>query len=396
MQDIKALFDIGNGRIKWAIIAQEEWKATLLAKEIIKTKWLRKGKVLDPEEVANTLNELVEHFIKKLWGDFIEEVIVGISHPEMQIQRLSESKRVMNETIWQDDLDHLSKVIGDLRDKHNVEVLKILPVYRTIDDEKKEKNPLGLQWRKLEITADIFMLSKTFYASLLDVFQKVWLNVVDIIPNILATAEAACDGDQRDLWVLLIDIGNNQTSFAVYEDSYAVTYGVLPVWWEEVTKDISIGMQIDIREAEQFKKEYGEIITEDQKPHISWDEPLDKSYLAEVITARYEQIFQRIQKHLQKLWKDWRLPGGVLLTGGWSKVHGLDLLSKQIFKLATFYAKDNNLYIWDLSNNQQFITTLWLYTRAQKYNETKSWLFNFSGGWASLFDPIKKLFKKVF
>jgi len=131
----------------------------------------------------------------------------------------------------------------------------------------------------------------------------------------------------------------------VYEDSYPLIYGVLPVGGEEVTKDISIGMQIDIKEAEQFKKEYGEVMSEDQKPHISGDEPLDKHYLSEVISARYEQIFERINKQLHKIGKDGRLPGGVLLTGGGSKVHGLDLLAKQIFKLATFYAKDQNLHI---------------------------------------------------
>jgi cell division protein FtsA len=99
----------------------------------------------------------------------------------------------------------------------------------------------------------------------------------------------------------LIDIGNNQTSYVVFEDGYALSYGVLPVGGEDVTKDISIGMQIDIKEAEQIKKEYGEVVSEEQKPHTTSEDPIDRYYLAEIISARYEQIFQRINKYLHKM-----------------------------------------------------------------------------------------------
>jgi hypothetical protein len=96
------------------------------------------------------------------------------------------------------------------------------------------------------------------------------------------------------------------------------------------------------------------------------------------------------------MWKDGRLPWGVLLTGGASKIHGLDLLAKQTFKLASFYAKDHQLHVWELSSNPQFITTLWLYLRASRYNETKKGMFSFNMSFGNLFNPIRNLFKKVF
>jgi cell division protein FtsA len=120
----------------------------------------------------------------------------------------------------------------------------------------------------LELTADIFALPKTFYSALTESFQRLSLNVIDIVPNILASTEAVLDFDHKDLGTLLIDIGNNQTSYVVYEDGYPLRYGTLPVGGEDVTKDISIALQIDIKDAEQIKKEKGYIIATDYKPEI--------------------------------------------------------------------------------------------------------------------------------
>jgi cell division ATPase FtsA len=95
MQDIKALFDIGNGRIKGVVFAQDEGKTVVLVKDMMKTKGLRKGKLLDMEEFVTNMNTLIEGFVKKLGGDYIDEVCVTISHPELLRERLSEQKRVM-------------------------------------------------------------------------------------------------------------------------------------------------------------------------------------------------------------------------------------------------------------------------------------------------------------
>jgi cell division protein FtsA len=124
----------------------------------------------------------------------------------------------MTDTIQQEDINHLNTIVADISAKNNYETLKIIPVYREIDDHKKEKDPLGLKGKKLSLIADVFLVPKNFYQNLVDVFEKLELNVVDIIPNILASSEAILDFDLKDLGTILIDIGHNQTSFVVYEE----------------------------------------------------------------------------------------------------------------------------------------------------------------------------------
>ena len=238
---------------------------------------------------------------------------------------------------------------------------------------------------------DVFMITKNFYNWLIDAFDKIGLVVADIIPNILAASEVAVDYDHKDLWTVLIDIWKNQTSYVIYEDWYPLWYGTLPIWGEEVTKDISIWMQVDIKEAEDIKKTNWSCIIDSEAPQ---DLPLDTHFLTEIISARYEQIFWKINDHLFKLEKDWRLPWWILLLWWWAKTKYLDILSKEIFKLATFYAKDQMVNIWDLSNNIQFINIIWCYYRSLKYIEEGRhwWWINI---WKTMW-KISKFFKDLF
>lgn len=391
MRNIKALFDIGNDTIKGVVFWEDEGRSVILVKQMELTHWLRKWKILDSEAFVNSINKVAESFIKKLWWDFIDEVFVSISHPDAQVQRIIEQKRVMNDEIQEDDVEHLSRVISDISNQNNFETIKIVPVYWVIDEVRKEKDPIGMKWKKLELVADVFMLPKNLYNSILESFDRIWLRVTDIIPNIIAASEIAIDYDHKDLWTVLIDIWKNQTSYVIYEEGYPLWYWVIPIWGEDITKDISIWMQIDIKEAEDLKRSYGTaVINKDKLPENS---PIDILFLSDIINARYEEIFYKVNHHLKLLEKDGKMPWWVLLTWWWAKVPNVDLLAKDIFKLATFYGKDTQLDLWDLSSNIQFINILWAYVRSNKYVEWRKWNFklNFDVVWS-----VGKFFKDLF
>lgn len=255
MNDMQVVLDVGNGYVKGVIFAKEEDKTVIVAREMVKTKGMRKGKILDTEDFAVCINEILESFTRKLGDDVVEKVFLGISHPLCSIKRVTEQKRILNRHIGHDDIAHLSDVVADMTVKPNYEVLKIMPVQWIIDEKTKTKEPIGMEARKLELWADVFMIPKNFYTNLLQACDKLDLQVIDIIPNILGSVEACLDIDVKDLGVLLIDIGANQTSYAVYEEGFPILYGVLPVGGEDVTKDLSIGLQVDIRDAEHIKRE---------------------------------------------------------------------------------------------------------------------------------------------
>lgn len=389
MEDIKVVLDLGNRYIKWAVYGQEEGKHVVLAKEMVKTKWMRKWKILDLDDFTLSINSVLDSFVKKLWEHFFEEICLWVSHPEMNIKRISEQKRILNPNITQEDLDHLLNVINDSSWESNYETIKIIPVQWIIDDQLKVKDPIWMEWRKIELIADVFMVPKNFYNSVTEVFEKLQIDIWDVVPNILWASEVALDFDSKDLGTLLIDIWNNQTSYAVYEEWYPLLYGILPFGWEEVTKDISIGLQIDINEAEKIKREKWVISLED--PRSKDEDSIDVSFLSDILTARYEEIFEKINEVLVNAWRDWKLPWGVILVWWWAKVKNIEKLSKEIFKLASFTWKDKILNVWELSNNLQFISLNWCYYWYMKYSE--EWWKGFSFGMD--FGFVKKIWKFI-
>ena len=99
MRDIKAVFDIGNDSIKAIVFGKDNDKDIILARQMEPALGLKKGKILDAEAFITTINKIVENFSKKLGGDFIEEVVVGVSHPEMLVNRIIEGKRIMQTEV---------------------------------------------------------------------------------------------------------------------------------------------------------------------------------------------------------------------------------------------------------------------------------------------------------
>ncbi len=393
MNDIKAVFDIGNETIKAVVFGQDNDKDAILAKHSEPVMGMRKGKIIDAEAFTTTLNKIVETFIKKLWGDFIDKVYIWVSHPELLVQRIVEGKRIMTDEVETADLDHLSRIVADIAHVNNYEIMKIVPVARIVDEDKKEKDPVGLHCKKLELMADVFLLPKNFYTGLIDAFDKIWLEIADIIPNILAASEVAIDYDHKDLWTVLVDIGKNQTSYVIYEDGFPLWYGTIPLGGENVTKDISIGMQVDIKESEEIKKTLGTVYV-DEKTQL--DSPMDVYFLAEIISARYEQIFDKINIHLKSLEKDGRLPGGVLLIWWGSKMRNLDVLSKNTFKLASFLGGDQVVNFGELSHNLQFVNLLWCYHWSQKYIEEGRGFGNWFWEFGKIGKKIWSFFKNLF
>lgn len=392
MNTIRTVLDIWNGYVKGVVFATEDGVVNVLAKDMVKTRGMRKWKVLDIEDFALCINELLKSFEKKIGSDIVEEVIVWVSHPQSHVVRVVEQKRIINKTILSEDVSHLSDVVADAWYKPNYEVIKIMPVLWLIDEETKTKDPLGMDARKLELIADVFLIPKVYYNNLMEVFKKLDLDVRDMVPTILGTSDGILDFDLKDLGSLVIDIGANQTSYAVYEEGYPLFYGVIPIWGEDVTKDLSIGLQIDIKEAEVLKREKASIIMD---KIMQSNETIDMKFMTDIVVARYEEIFEMIEENLIDRNKDWRLPGWVYLTWWASKIPNLDHLSKDVFKVASFMAQERHLQIWELHYNQQFLSLLGLYSWSDKYSYNKRKWFNFSLDFSFL-SWIKGFLKKLF
>ncbi len=392
MDDLTLVLDLWNAYIKCVVFAKEDNKTIIVAKDKVKSKWMRKGKILDVNDFIYSIRTLLDSFDKKIWVDFFDQLYIWVSHPDMKVKRLAEQKRIIDDEITHKEMNHLSSLIDETSWEANYETIKIIPVQWVIDKEIKLKDPSGMEWKRLELLADVFMLPRSFYNSLSEVFESLEIGVVDIVPNILWSTEVCLDVDSKDLGTLLVDIGANQTSYVVYEEWYPLDYGTVPIGGEEVTKDISIWLQLDINEAETIKRQKWTVAV---SKDIQDDESVDMAFLSDVILARYEEIFEKIDEDLQEINKSAKLPGGVLLIGGWAKLEWLDYLAKQVFQLASFYWKDKSLNLWQVSNDLQYLNVIGVYAWLEKYEDDIDSWFDFSINFGGFFKKIINFLKEL-
>jgi len=391
--------DIWNWYIKWVLLFEDyDSKKSIIAKDMIKSEWLKRWKILDSNNLIKSISKVIDNLSKKVDSQ-IDQVIVWISHPDMKIKLYSTHKRLVNIEITEKDVSSLLEWIQEFIDEPNMEVLKIIPIRWIIDDEHSTKNPVWMQWRKLDLQAYAFMIPTNSYKDLEKIFEELDIDVIDFIPNILWTEEACLTAETKDLWCVLIDIGANQTSYVIYEEWINIWYNIIPIWWEEITKDISIWLKIDYIQAEQIKKEEWSIILNgwDINWDINWNEnsQIDKLFLSEIIEARLsEDIYKPIIEKMQELWVYGKLPWWIILIWWVWKIENIEEYTRNFFSLSCKLWQVNDNSFKELWSNPLFINTIWNYIWEEKYWES-SWSFKLVFNMWFL-KKIKDFVKKIF
>jgi len=168
------------------------------------------------------------------------------------------------------------------------------------------------------------------------------VEVDDMIFSALAAAKAALNKRQKELGVILVDIGGGTTSFAVYEEGDLVQVGVVPIGGGHITNDIAIGLRTSIDVAEKVKVNYGSALPDEigKKDQINLAEidqneegEVSRHHVAEIVEARLEEIFTMIDKELRKTNRSGMLPAGAIIVGGGAKLPGVVDLAKKILRL---------------------------------------------------------------
>ncbi len=386
--------DIWNGYIKWVLFLEDyDDKRSIVAKDMIKSEWLKKWKILDSNNLIKSISKVIENLSKKV-DTPVDQVIVWLSHPDMKVKSHSTHKRLVNIEITEKDISSLLEWVWESVDELNYEVLKIIPIKWTIDDDHNTKNPIWMQWRKLDLQANVFMIPSNTYKDLEKIFDELDIDIIDFIPNILWAEESCLSAETKDLWWVLIDIWANQTSYVIYEEWINLWYWIIPIWWEEITKDISIWLKIDYIQAEQIKKEEWNIILSNEQKQDD-ESNIDKLFLSEIIEARLsEDIYRPIVEQMQELWVYWKLPWWVILTWWAWKIWNIEEYTRNYFSLACKVWVVNDISFKELWSNPIFVNSIWNYIWEEKYWE-ESWGFSLVFNMWFL-KSIKDFIKKIF
>ncbi len=305
---------------------------------------ISKGAVTSIEDAVASISAALEK-CERMTGVPVERATVSVNgshvltHQGHGIVAISKA----NGEVAADDIDRVIESAQQVVTPANYEILHVVPQSYTIDDQHHIKDPLGMTGIKLEVDAQIVLGLTPQIKNVTKAVYRAGVTIDSLVVEALASAEAVVTKRQKDLGVVVLNIGMATTSMIVFEEGEVLDITVLPIGSGHITNDIAIGLRIAVDTAETVKLEYGtalrdQISDRDEIDLASIDdrehEKVPTSYVGEIVQARVEELFHVAQKRLKAIDRDGQLPAGVILTGGGAKLDGLVEYAKNSFRMA--------------------------------------------------------------
>lgn len=401
--------DIGSSKIKTII---GEWDTNkelrILGVWVSESRGIRKGNILDMDEFKANLDTALGEAEKMTWEQ-VSHVTLWISGVHIDVVQKTGTIPVTGTQVEEEDVQRALDMSQNWVDLMNRTVLKVIPENFWLDLENGIKNPIWMNGKKLEVKSHIISIGSNILLNIQKWVYDVGVEIMDTYPNLLAVGESTLTRRQKELGVVVLDIGASATNMAVYEEGSLIYATVIPIGGELVTSDIALGLRISIDTAEKIKIEYWDLNFGYDRSE-DYDEEIDLSkishidtlavsqkFLNEIITARYEEILSKVSLELKKIGRDWMLPEWIVLTGWASKMLGLTDLAREYLRLpANIGYPDMVESISGTSiSDPMYTSVVGTMLLIQKYGTSKK-PFKFQFNPKNLYTSLKNFLKRIF
>lgn len=335
--NLSVVIDIGTSKfVAVAGTKSETGKLEISAVAKTPAKGIRRGIVFNIEEVAENVKILLNKLESQI-EEKIEMVHVAYSGQHMKTIHFKGEKLTSEEGIvGRFDVDGLFEQARNAEIGEGYKLVDVIPVSFKIDNEVID-NPVGSTGKRLEANYKLLVMPQSYWVNLLKVFGKLDVKLEKIYLSTFAIAEAVLTEDEKEMGVIVLDMGSGTTNLAIYHDNKLIHAAVIPFGGNVVTSDIKEGCSILYKTAEQLKIQYGQALgdfADDQKvvtiPGNNGWEPKEISFksLAFIIQARLEEIIDSVNYQIEKSGITDLLGAGIVLTGGTSNLQNIVSLVK--------------------------------------------------------------------
>lgn len=305
---------------------------------------LQRGVVTDVEETIRSVSAALDT-AERMAGVPIDHATVSIggAHLSSLNSRGVIAVSRADGEISEDDVARVIAAAQAISLPSNREILHVIPQHFIVDGQGGITDPRGMTGVRLEVDAHIIEGSAPFIRNLTKCVYQAGVTISDLVFAPLAAARAVLSKRQRELGVTLLDLGGGMTTLAVFEDNRLLHTAALPVGGMHVTNDIAIGLRSSIDVAERIKVEYGsawpETVKKSQEIHLKnvseteEDVAVSRRQVADIIEARFAEIFSLVNRQLRAIDRGGLLPAGVVLCGGGAKLPGVVDLAKKELRL---------------------------------------------------------------
>ncbi|MBI4134994.1 MAG: cell division protein FtsA [Candidatus Sungbacteria bacterium] len=301
---------------------------------------IRRGVVIDLDEATRSIRRALEDASTEA-GVLPKAVYVAVGGPHISIaasRGVIAVSRADGEISEEDVRRVLTAAESFIPKNPNREILHIIPREFRVDNEGGIKDPLGMNGVRLEVDALIVDTSVSSLKNLTKCIEAAGCKIAEFVFSPLAASEVVLSKRQKELGVILVDIGGGTTNFAVFEEGRLIHAGGFPYGASHITNDIAIVLRTSVDVAEEIKLRYGHALPEQisKKETIRLSEFMEgeetlvpRKEIAEIIEARFSDIFELMNKELKKINRTALLPAGAVLVGGGARIPGVVLVAKR-------------------------------------------------------------------
>jgi cell division protein FtsA len=335
--------EIGTSKICAVVAEAKNGALRIAALGEAPSRGVRKGEIVDLDTAITCLRDAVGEAEHKSDVE-IEAVYVAISGAHIASFN---NRGVVNipeeqEEITAQDCEDVCTSARDLNLPPSNTILHSVIQHYYIDGQEGVLNPIGMAGHKLEADYHIIHGICTRIQNTVRCVREAGFEVMDVVFSPLASAQAVLTEDHKTHGALVIDIGGGTTDYLVYIDGAVKHSGVLAIGGDHINNDISMGLRIPLARAERIKVEEGSVILGNCLPGetiVLKDESgfagkeIEREMLNTIIHMRMRETFELLKRRLEAETYLDLLGAGVFITGGTSKLKGLQNLAEEIFEL---------------------------------------------------------------
>ncbi|WP_261805739.1 cell division protein FtsA [Lapidilactobacillus luobeiensis] len=335
--------DIGTTAIRVIVGEAVNGQLNVIGVGSERSQGLKDGVIVDIDKVVTATRTAVQQAQTKSNLKF-DQVVVGVPAKDLMIEPAhgmiivaEQPKEVSEIEVFNVATATLSRNVPAER-----EVVAITPEQFIVDGQGGVTDPRGMSATRIELEALVYSVPRIVVNNIRKVLEKVGLRLKHFVLNPLALAQLALNDGEQDFGTVLIDMGGAQSTAYVIHDHQLKYVAVDDEGGLNLTKDVSIVLNTSVDNAEKIKRDYG-VADPDQTTAnekfpvevVGKDEPVlvEETYLAEILEARFEQIFERLDHDLAKVGA-LELPGGVVLTGGVAETVALVPLVERLLNVS--------------------------------------------------------------
>ncbi|KTD52588.1 cell division protein FtsA [Legionella quinlivanii] len=302
---------------------------------------LKRGVVVDIEATVNSIQRAVQE-AELMAGCEVRTVYAGIAGSHIRSLNSHGIVAIRDQEVSQADVERVIEAAKAVAIPADQKILHILPQEFIIDNQGSIREPAGMSGVRLEARVHIVTGAVSAAQNIAKCVRRCGLEVSDVILEQLASSHAVLTDDEKELGVCVLDIGGGTTDIAVFAEGAIQYTAVIPIAGDQVTNDIAMALRTPTKAAEAIKVNHAcalpefanademlEVISVNERP----GRKISAKILADVVSARYEELFRLVRNELRRSGFENRIAAGMVITGGGSCVRGAIELAELCFEM---------------------------------------------------------------